>query len=153
MWLAGMQEPDFRTISDFRKARVGDTKRLFQQVLDVCVQLGMVKCGKINLDGTKIEANSGKHKLTFRKTLEKRKIGCREEVEQILKEAEEIDAEEDALYGDQDGYSLPRSYTPNLGWLVIFGQPQFASRSAEQIGGEKPFGMQKPNFGLNPGQI
>ena len=71
MWLAGMQEPDFRTISDFRKARIGDIKELFQQVLETCVELGMVKCGRISLDGTKIEANSGKNKLTFCKTLEK----------------------------------------------------------------------------------
>jgi len=26
MWLAGMQEPDFRTISDFRKAKIVDIK-------------------------------------------------------------------------------------------------------------------------------
>ena len=51
-----MQEPDFRTISDFRKARIGDIKELFQQVLETCVELGMVKCGRISLDGTKIEA-------------------------------------------------------------------------------------------------
>ena len=29
MWLAGKQEPDFRTISDFRKARIKDIKVLF----------------------------------------------------------------------------------------------------------------------------
>ena len=73
MWLAGMQEPDFRTISDFRKARVGDIQLLFQQVLDTCIELGMVKCGNTMLDGTKVAANSGKNKLTFRKSLEKRK--------------------------------------------------------------------------------
>lgn len=33
MWLAGLQEPDFRTISDFRKDRMKDIKKLFIQVL------------------------------------------------------------------------------------------------------------------------
>ena len=45
--------------------------------------------------------------------MEKRKARYEAEIEQILEEAERIDAEEDTLYGDQDGYSLPRSYTPD----------------------------------------
>ncbi len=111
MWLAGMQEPDFRTISDFRKEKIGDISRLFTQVLDICHELGMISCGKISIDGTKIEANSGKHKLTFRKKLEKSKNKYEEEVDRILKEAEQIDAEEDRLYGDKDGYTMEHSYT------------------------------------------
>ena len=64
MWLAGMQEPDFRTISDFRKDRIKDIKQLFNnQVLGICYELGMVQCGKISIDGTKIEANSSRNKL------------------------------------------------------------------------------------------
>jgi len=60
MWLAGVQEPDFRTISDFRKDRIKDIRRLFAQVLDICRELGMVSCGRIRIDDTKIEANSGR---------------------------------------------------------------------------------------------
>jgi transposase len=111
MWLAGMQEPDFRTISDFRKDRIKDIKKLFNQVLEICYKLGMVQCGKISIDGTKIEANSGRNKITFRKKLEKSKAGYEEKIEQILQEAEDIDAEEDRLYGDRDGYSLDREYS------------------------------------------
>jgi transposase len=111
MWLAGMQEPDFRTISDFRKDRIGDIRRLFTQVLDICRELGMVSCGKISIDGTKIGASSGKNKLTYRKKREKSKAKYEEEVDRILKEAEQIDAEEDRLYGDQDGYMLKRGYS------------------------------------------
>ena len=111
MWLAGMQEPDFRTISDFRKDRIGDIRKLFTQVLDICRELGMVSCGKISIDGTKIGANSGKNKLTYRKKLERSKAKYEEEVDRILKEAEQIDAEEDRLYGDRDGYTLERGYS------------------------------------------
>ena len=104
MWLAGLQEPDFRTISDFRKSRLKDIKGIFNQILELCCELGMVQCGRISIDGTKIEANSGKHKITFRKKLEKSLSGYEEKIDEILREAEEIDAEEDALYGDSDGY-------------------------------------------------
>jgi len=112
MWLAGRQEPDFRTISDFRKDRIKDIKKLFVQVLDTCSELGIVSCGKISIDGTKIEANSGKNKLTYRKKLEKSKARYEGEIEQILAEAEKVDDEEDRLYGDKDGYLMERDYTP-----------------------------------------
>ena len=100
MWLAGMQEPDFRTISDFRKDRLKDIKDIFRQVLEICYELGMVRCGKVSIDGTKIEANSSRYKLTYRKTLEKSKAKYEEKVEEILKEAERVDEEEDRLYGE-----------------------------------------------------
>jgi len=111
MWLAGRQEPDFRTISDFRKSRLGDIKQLFNQVLSICRELGMVKCGKVSIDGTKIEANSGKHKITYRKTLEKARDAYEDTVERILDEAERVDAEEDRLYANRDGYSLDRPFS------------------------------------------
>jgi transposase len=108
MWLAGMQEPDFRTISDFRKAKIKDVKKLFRQVLDSCKEIGLVKCGTICLDGTKIQANNSKNKMIYRKSLEKRMIKYEDEIDKILEEAERIDREEDELYGDYDGYSLDR---------------------------------------------
>jgi transposase len=111
MWLAGKHEPDFRTISNFRRDRIKDIKGLFVQVVGTCRELGMISCGKISIDGTKIEANSGKHKITFRKSLEKRKAKYEEKIDQILEEAERVDAEEDQLYGDKDGYSLERPFT------------------------------------------
>lgn len=111
MWLSGMQEPDFRTISDFRKGRLMDVRSIFRQILELCRELGMVRCGKISIDGTKIEANSGKHKITFRKKLEKSLAGYEEKIDEILREADRVDAEEDALYGDSDGYSLEHPLT------------------------------------------
>jgi transposase len=111
MWLAGMQEPDFRTISDFRKDRIKDIRKLFNQVLEICYKLGMVQCGKISIDGTKIEANSSRNKITYRKKLEKSKARFEEKIDEIMKEAADIDDEEDRLYGDKDGYSLDHGYT------------------------------------------
>ena len=112
MWLAGLQEPDFRTISDFRKERIKDIKKLFVQVLETCHELGMIRCGKISIDGTKIEANSGKNKLTYRKKLEKSKARYEGVIDEILREAERVDEEEDRLYGSKDGHTLERRFTP-----------------------------------------
>lgn len=111
MWLSAMQAPDFRTISDFRKEKLTEIKKIFGQVLGVCMDLGMVKCGKVSLDGTKIEADSSRNKMQYRKVLTRRKADYEAQIEQILAEAEEIDRQEDELYGDGDGMSLDREVT------------------------------------------
>lgn len=56
MWLSGMQKPDFRTISDFRKNNIKVLKKLFQQVVQICHRLGMVSLGLVAIDGTKMKA-------------------------------------------------------------------------------------------------
>lgn len=114
MWLSGMQEPDFRTISDFRKDRLKDIKKLFKQILEICAELGMVRCGKISIDGTKIEASRSRQKLIFRKKLERSLEGYEDKIDQIMKEAEEVDAEEDRIYGDTDGYSVEPHSTEEI---------------------------------------
>ncbi|MFH1428236.1 MAG: transposase [Candidatus Margulisiibacteriota bacterium] len=111
MWLSGMQSPDFRTINDFRKEMIEEIRGVFQEVLRICIELKIIKCGKVSLDGTKVEAYSSRNKMEYRKSLEKRKTGYEEQIDRILEEAEQIDAEEDALYGDRDGYTLDRPVT------------------------------------------
>jgi transposase len=60
--LAAGNEPDFRTISDFRKIHLEALKGLFEQVLEMALESGAVKLGRVSLDGTKVKANASKHK-------------------------------------------------------------------------------------------
>src|SRR3981081_1086905 len=60
--LAAGNEPDFRTISDFRKIHIGTLQGLFEQVLEMALEVGAVKIGRVTLDGTKVKANASKHK-------------------------------------------------------------------------------------------
>src|SRR5437763_11539187 len=60
--LAAGNEPDFRTISDFRKIHIGTLQGLFEQVLAMALEVGAVKVGRVSLDGTKRKANASKHK-------------------------------------------------------------------------------------------
>ena len=62
MAVTGMQRPDFRTISDFRKRHLAALARLFAQVLRLCRTAGLVKLGHVALDGTKLAANASRHK-------------------------------------------------------------------------------------------
>src|SRR3954470_22527661 len=60
MAITARQQPDFRTISDFRLRHLEALAALFSQVLRICEKAGMVKLGHVALDGTKIQANASK---------------------------------------------------------------------------------------------
>src|SRR5580698_9631498 len=60
--LAAGNEPDFRTISDFRKIHIERLQNLFEQVLAMALECGAIKLGRVSLDGTKLKANASKHK-------------------------------------------------------------------------------------------
>ena len=60
--LAAANQPDFRTISDFRKIHLEALEQLFQQVLRLALEAGAMKLGRVALDGTKMKANASKHK-------------------------------------------------------------------------------------------
>ncbi len=106
--LAANNTPDFRTISDFRKDHLLALGDLFVQVLNLCQQAGLVKLGHVSLDGTKVRANASKHKaMSYGKMKEKEAI-LAAEVERLLREAQEIDEDEDQRYGKgRRGDELP----------------------------------------------
>lgn len=106
--LTGNQQPDFRTISDFRKNHLESLKKLFVQVLKLCQKAGLVKLGHVALDGTKIKANASKHKAMSYDRMTKEEARLKEEVDALLKQADEVDEQEDAEYGkDKRGDELP----------------------------------------------
>ena len=72
MSIVGLDPPDFRTVSDFRKRHLKALARLFGQVLKLCEQAGLAKLGHVALDGTKIKANASKHKAMSYERMEKR---------------------------------------------------------------------------------
>ncbi len=105
--LAAGNEPDFRTISDFRKIHVGTLQGLFEQVLEMALEVGAVKVGRVTLDGTKVKANASKHKAMSYGRMEEKQEQLRDEVKQLLEQAEAADEEEDRRHGSQRGDELP----------------------------------------------
>ena len=106
--LAVNNTPDFRTISDFRKDHLEALAGLFLQVLAFCQGAGMVKLGHVALDGTKVRANASKHKAMSYKRMKEKEAQLAAEVDELLRRAQETDAEEDRQYGkDQRGDELP----------------------------------------------
>ena len=106
--LAAGNQPDFRTISDFRKLHLQALEELFQQMLRLTLETGTMKLGRVALDGSKVKGNASKHKaMSYGRTKETEKR-LREEVRKLLKQAEAADQEEDSRYGrDRRGDELP----------------------------------------------
>jgi len=106
--LAAGNEPDFRTIADFRKRHLIALQGFFEQVLQMARELGTARVGRVALDGSKMKANASKHKAMSYKRMGEKQRQLREEVKQLLAQAEAVDAAEDAEYGaDRRGDELP----------------------------------------------
>src|SRR2546426_8984053 len=105
--LAAGNEPDFRTISDFRKIHIGALEKLFEQVLAMALECGAIQLGRGSLDGTKLKAKASKHKAMRYGRMKEKQQQLKEEVQQLLEQAEAADQEEDRQYGGRRGDELP----------------------------------------------
>src|SRR5260370_42508548 len=79
--LAAGNQPDFRTISNFRKVHLKALEGLFQQVLRLVLEVGALKLGRVALDGSKVKANASKHKAMSYGRMEETEKRLREEVQ------------------------------------------------------------------------
>ena len=106
--LAAGNQPDFRTIADFRKRHLTALRGFFEQVLHLARELGAPRVGRVALDSSKINANASKHKAMSYGRMSEKQRQLRNEVNELLAQAEAADAAEDAEYGpDQRGDELP----------------------------------------------
>src|SRR5271165_2277704 len=105
--VVGLDAPDFRTVSDFRKRHLKALAGLFAQVLKLCEQAGLAKLGHVALDGTKIKANASRHKAMSYERMGKRAAELEAEVAKWLSAAEAADAAEDKQHGDKTGDEMP----------------------------------------------
>jgi len=106
--LAAGNQPDFRTISDFRKLHLKALEEMFQQLLQLTLETGTMKLGRVALDGSKFKGNASKHKAMSYGRMEETEKRLREEVRKLLRQAAATDKEEDKRYGgDRRGDELP----------------------------------------------
>ena len=106
--LAAGNEPDFRTISEFRRIHLKALEGLFVQVLQLALTMGAMKLGRVAIDGTKVKANASKHKAMSYDRMFREEQRLREEVKRLLAEAEQADTDEDKRYGrKRRGDELP----------------------------------------------
>src|SRR6266446_3464880 len=73
----------------------------------MALEVGAVKVGRVTLDGTKVKANASKHKAMSYGRMQEKQQQLRDEVKQLLEQAEAADEEEDRRHGSQRGDELP----------------------------------------------
>lgn len=105
--IVGTDRPDFRTISDFRKLHLEAFRDVFEQVLRVAGEAGLVKLGNVATDGTKIQGNASRHKAMSYGYMRKEADRVREDIEALVTQAHQQDAEDDAALGSRRGDELP----------------------------------------------
>lgn len=103
MWLSGGLRPDHNTIARFRKENWRELESVFKDSVRVCCEAGLVYLSVVATDGTKIEAAASKRRAYSKSMLERQLAS----VDKILREAEEVDASEDELYGSGTGGEIP----------------------------------------------
>ena len=99
MAVTGLNRPDFRTISDFRRRHLVALSALFEQVLRLCQAAGLVRLGHVAVDGTKLKANASRHKAMSYGRMKGTEPKLAAQVAAWLKAAEAEDAAEDADHG------------------------------------------------------
>lgn len=106
--LAGGAHPHFTTINEFRLVHREALGGLFTQVLTLCSRAGLRTLGHVSLDGSKVQANASKHKAMSYGRMKSDEKRLAEEVEGLLRRAEEVDAREDAELGPSNsGDQIP----------------------------------------------
>ena len=105
--IVGEDRPDFRTISDFRKLHLAAFCEVFVQVLRIAGESGLVKLGNVSTDGTKLQGNASRHKAMSYGYMKKEVERLREEIEALVTQAYQQDAEDEAALGSRRGDELP----------------------------------------------
>jgi transposase len=139
-WRVIVQEdvPDFRTISDFRKQHLKELEGLFVQVLRLCQRAGLVKLGHVALDGTKIRANASRHKAMSYGRMKEEEARLRQEIRQLLSQAQAADEGEDQAYGpDRRGDELPEALARRQSRLEKIRQARKALEAQAQAAAEE----------------
>ena len=97
--------PAHRTIREFRQLHLQEFSALFVQVVRLAREAGLVKLGRVGIDGTKIKANASKHKAMSYARMQEEEVRLKREITGLLKQAEAQDqADEDQRgSGDDDG--------------------------------------------------
>ena len=114
-FLSAEQFPDHRSISKFRRRHLAAFTDLFVQSARIAAGMGMVRLGRVALDGTKLRAYASKHKAMSYSRLVEKEAEVAAEVARIekliagmLSQAEATDIAEDKFYGvDGEPVDLP----------------------------------------------
>ena len=106
MAVTACQRPDFRTVNAFRKRHLSALGDLFDQILALCMGMGLASLGHVSIDGTRIQANASKHKAMSYGRMAEAEAELSEEIKEMLSRAEAADEAEDLAHGVDGGSGM-----------------------------------------------
>ena len=150
--LAAENFPSHRTVCEFRRRHLSDFKNLFVQVLRVAGEMGVVKFGKISIDGTKVRANASKRKAMSYGGLKKEQERLKKEIAARVNQSLETDGREDERYGESNaGDELPDELSRRERRLAAIEQAkqrlEARQRELDDAKGRKPGQDRNPQGG------
>ena len=108
-YLAGGLAPDFRTINRFRIRHREDFAQVFRETVHTARAAGLAQLGRVAIDGTKIRANTSRHKAMSHGRMDPAEAQLEAEIAEILSQLEIVNETEDDTHGGDDdgGGGLP----------------------------------------------
>lgn len=95
MWISGNQQPDFRTLNNFRRRLRSEIKDIFRSLVRMLVERGIVEGKDVFIDNTKYSADANRHKVVWRKTVEQQLGSIEEELDRLCERIEKIQSQEE----------------------------------------------------------
>jgi hypothetical protein len=107
MFIAQMNCPNFRVLSDFRKDHDDFFQDCFKQTVKLAMELKLASLGHISLDGSKFKANTSRHKAMSYGHLKEKEQALSAEIDDLIEQAKRCDQDEDEAYQEKTGYEIP----------------------------------------------
>ena len=107
IWLVEGRSIDHSTICDFRRQFAKPLKDLFRQVCKIALTMGLIRLGEVTLDGTRVKANNGRRRTLTAAKLEERLQALDQQLEQMLREAEQADSAGQPSLAGESSRQLP----------------------------------------------
>ncbi len=98
MWLVEGRSIDHSTLCEFRTGFQQPLKNLFKQIARCALTMGLARLNEVALDGTRVKANNGRFETLTAEGIEAQLHALDEQLEEMLKEAEEADSREQELF-------------------------------------------------------
>ncbi len=95
MWLCGMRKPDHNTIKRFRGDRLQKTlEPIFNEVVLLLCEEGLLNIKDLYTDGTKIEANANRYTFIWGKSIQTNREKIRQQLKELWAYAKQVAATE-----------------------------------------------------------
>ena len=150
--LAAGNFPQHRTICEFRRRHLEDFQELFVEVVGLARELGLVRFGKLSVDGTKLRANASKRKAMSYGRMQEEERRLAGEIDALLRSADETDMAEDGRLGSEvRGDELPAELRRREDRLAAIraakARLEAAARAADDARGRRPGQDRNPKGG------